>query len=60
MSLFLFFGSVGVEKCVADIVGHHVELTVEAIDQTLDDYLEVHEDNDTWYSFHEFIEDRDS
>ena len=57
MSLFFFFGSVGA-KCVSDIVGHPVESNVEAIDQALDDYLEVHED-DTWYSFHEFIEDRD-
>ena len=45
-------------KCVSDIVGHPVEPNVEAIDQALDDYLEVHED-DTWYSFHEFIEDRE-
>lgn len=46
-------------KCVADIVGHPVALTVEAIDQALDNYLETtHEDNDTWYSFHEFIEGR--
>ncbi len=44
-------------KCVADIVGHSVEPSVEAIDQALDDYLEVHEDDDTWYSFHEFIEE---
>ena len=45
-------------KCVADIVGHPVEPNVEAIDQALDDYLAEHED-DTWYSFHEFIEDRE-
>lgn len=44
-------------KCVSDIVGHPVEPNVEAIDQALDDYLTEHEDNDTWYSFHEFIED---
>ncbi len=44
-------------KCVSDIVGHPVEPIVEAIDQALDDYLAEHEDNDTWYSFHEFIED---
>ena len=44
-------------KCVSDIVGHTIEPSVEAIDQALDDYLEVHEDDDTWYSFHEFIED---
>ena len=58
MSLFFFFGSVGA-KCVADIVGHPVEPSVETIDQALDDYLAEHEDNDTWYSFHEFIEDRE-
>ena len=45
-------------KCVSDIVGHPVEPNVEAIDQALDDYLAEHEDDDTWYSFHEFIEDR--
>ena len=43
--------------CVPDIVGHTIEPSVEAIDQALDDYLAEHEDNDTWYSFHEFIED---
>ena len=46
-------------KCVSDIVGHPVDPNVEAIDQALDDYLEVHEDNNTWYSFHEIIEDLD-
>ena len=30
-----------------------------AIDAALDDYLAEHEDNDIWYSFHEFIEDRE-
>ena len=34
-------------KCVSDIVSHTVELSVEAIDHPLDDYLEVHEDSDT-------------
>ena len=57
MSLFFFFGSVGA-KCVTDIVGHPVEPNVEAIDHALNDYLAEHEDG-TWYSFHEFIEDRD-
>ena len=47
-------------KCVADIVGYTVEPTVNAIDQALDDYMAEHEDNNIWYSFHEFIEDRDS
>jgi len=44
---------------VSDIVGHTVEPNVEAIDQALDDYLEEYEDKDSWYSFHEFIEDRE-
>ena len=44
-------------KCVSDIVGHPIEPSVEAIDQALDDYLQVHKDDDTWYSFHEFIEE---
>ena len=39
-------------KCVSDIVGYTIEPNVEAIDQTLDDYLTEHEGNDTWYSFH--------
>lgn len=46
-------------RCVADIVGHPIESSVETIDAALDDYLAEHEDNDTWYSFHEFIEDRE-
>ena len=45
-------------QCVSDIVGYPIEPSFEAIDQALDDYLAEHEDNDTWYSFHEFIEDR--
>lgn len=43
-------------KCVADIVGHPVEPNVDAIIQALDDYLEEHENDDTWYSFHVFEE----
>jgi hypothetical protein len=46
-------------KYVSDIVGHPIEPSVEAIDQALDGYLAEHEDNDAWYSFHEFIEDRE-
>ena len=42
-------------KCVADIVGHPVEPSVEAID----DYPTEHEDNDTWYYFHEYIANPD-
>lgn len=47
-------------RCVSDIVGHPVEPSVEAIDEALDDYLAEHEDNDTLYSFHGFIENRDN
>ena len=46
-------------RSVSEIVGHDVDESTEAIISALDDYLEVHEDEDTWYSFHEFIEDRD-
>ena len=46
-------------KCVSDIVGHPIEPSVETIDQALEDFLTEHESDDTWYSFHEFIEDRD-
>lgn len=46
-------------KYVSGIVGHEVEATVKAIDEALDDYMEEHEDEDIFYSFHEFriIED---
>ena len=43
-------------RYVSEIVGHEVEPNVESIIQALDDYLEEHEDEDTWYSFHEFEE----
>ena len=43
-------------RCISEIVGHEVESNVESIIQALDDYLEEHEDEDTWYSFHEFEE----
>ena len=39
---------------VSGIVGHEVEPTVEAIDEALEDYQEEHEDEDLFYSFHEF------
>jgi hypothetical protein len=44
---------------LSGIVGHEVEATVKAIDEALDDYMEEHEDEDIFYSFHEFriIED---
>ena len=41
-------------KHVSAIVGHEVEATVKAIDEALEDYLEEHEDEDIFYSFHEF------
>lgn len=44
---------------VADIVGYPIDQSIEAIIQALDDYLEEQEDDDIWYSFHEFIEDRE-
>jgi hypothetical protein len=31
-----------------------VEPTVKAIDEALEDYMEEHEDEDIFYSFHEF------
>ena len=44
-------------RCVGEIVRHDVDESTEAIISALDDYLETHEDDYTWYSFHEFIED---
>jgi len=41
-------------KHISGIVGHEVELTVEAIDDALEDYQQEHEDDDLFYSFHEF------
>ena len=41
-------------KHVSGIVGHEVEATVKAINEALEDYLEEHEDEDIFYSFHEF------
>lgn len=41
-------------KSVSGIVGHEVEPTVKAIDEALEDYMEEHEDEDLFYSFHEF------
>ena len=43
-------------RCVSEIVGHEVVPNVESIISALDDYLEEHEDEDIWYSFHEFEE----
>ena len=41
-------------ECVSSIVGHKVDPTVKTIDEALEDYLEEHEDEDVFYSFHEF------
>lgn len=41
-------------KFVSDIVGHEVEPTVLAVNDALDAYVEEHEDDDVFYSFHEF------
>lgn len=47
-------------RCVSEIVGHDVDESSEAIISALDDYLAEHEeDDDTWYSFHEFEEVED-
>ena len=40
---------------VSEIVGHEVAPTVEAIEEALNDYEEEHEDEDVFYSFHEFL-----
>ena len=53
--LFLFFGSVG-EKCVSEIVRNEVGPNVESIIQVVNNYLEEHEDEDVFYSFHKFEE----
>ncbi len=41
-------------KHVSGIVGHEVDPTVEAINEALEDYMEEHEDEDIFHSFHEF------
>ncbi len=41
-------------ESVSGIVGHKVDATVDAIEKALDQYQEVHEDEDVFYSFHEF------
>ena len=41
-------------KSVSSIVGYKVQSTVEAIEAALNDYEEEHEDEDVFYSFHEF------
>ena len=44
-------------ESVSDIVGHEVEASVEAIVKALEDYEEELEDEDDFYSFHEFAVD---
>jgi hypothetical protein len=41
-------------KHISGIVGHEVNPTVKAIDDALEDYQQEHEDEDLFYSFHEF------
>jgi len=41
-------------ESVSGIVGHEVKATVEAIEEALNDYEKEHEDEDVFYSFHEF------
>ena len=41
-------------KHVSGIVGYEIEPTVEAIDDALENYQQEHEDEDVFYSFHEF------
>ena len=36
-----------------------MDQSTEAIISALDDYLELHEDDNTWLSFHEFEEIQD-
>lgn len=44
-------------RYVSEIVGHDVKASEMAIAQAIDDFLEEHkDDDDTWYSFHTFIE----
>jgi len=43
-------------KYVASLVGHDIEESVQAITEALDQYVEEHEDEDLFYSFHEFTE----
>jgi len=44
-------------RYVSEIVGHDVKASEMDIAQAIDDFLEGHKDeDDTWYSFHTFIE----
>jgi len=45
-----------VAEYVKDIVGHEVEEDVDAIQQALDDYVEEQDDDDLFFSLHEFTE----
>lgn len=42
-------------ESVSEIVGHDVAPTVEAIEESLNNYEEEHEDEAVFYSFHEFL-----
>ena len=41
-------------ESVSGIVGHKVEANVKSITEALDEYEEEHEDEDVFFSFHEF------
>lgn len=41
-------------ECVSGIVGHKVEPTTKAICSALNDYVEEHEGEDVFFSFHEY------
>lgn len=43
-------------KYVASVVGHDVAEDFQAITDALDQYIEANEDDDMFYSFHEFTE----
>ena len=50
-----YFESLGkAAKYTGKIVGHEVEADVNAIQSALDDYVEKMDDEDIYYSFHEF------
>ena len=43
-----------VAKFVSEIVGKNVTPTEKDVNQALEDYMEEHEDDDMYFSFHKF------
>ena len=41
-------------QCVSEIVGKMVEPDKNVIETALEEYMDEQEDDDVWYSFHEF------